>query len=293
MSNKVRGDGTERSAAGFRACVRGILSSVLTFSGAKAMCQLLGMNCNVPTDICFSFEGFQMRGGLTDHHRDGWGIAFFEGRGCRVFLDSKATVESPVADLVRHYPIHSTNVIAHIRKATRGRIALENSHPFQRELWGRYWVFAHNGTLENFEPRLSDSFQPVGDTDSERAFCFMLDRLRREFPGGPPADEAVYRLLGETAGDIARHGVFNFLLSNGDVLYAHCSTSLHYITRKAPFGCAHLVDQDMTVDFSEVTTPNDRVTVIATLPLTDNEAWTQLQPGQLILFRDGEPVAGG
>ncbi|MGH8629600.1 MAG: class II glutamine amidotransferase, partial [Burkholderiales bacterium] len=22
------------------------------------MCQLLGMNCNVPTDICFSFRGF-------------------------------------------------------------------------------------------------------------------------------------------------------------------------------------------------------------------------------------------
>ncbi|MFM9263631.1 class II glutamine amidotransferase [Tychonema sp. BBK16] len=25
------------------------------------MCQLLGMNCNVPTDICFSFEGFKDR----------------------------------------------------------------------------------------------------------------------------------------------------------------------------------------------------------------------------------------
>src|SRR5512137_2154443 len=84
------------------------------------MCQLLGMNCNVPTDICFSFEGFHVRGGLTDHHRDGWGIAFFEGQGCRVFLDSKATVESPVAEMVRKYPIHSKNVIAHIRKATQG-----------------------------------------------------------------------------------------------------------------------------------------------------------------------------
>ena len=42
------------------------------------MCQLLGMNCNVPTDICFSFTGFQARGGVTDVHRDGWGIAFFE-----------------------------------------------------------------------------------------------------------------------------------------------------------------------------------------------------------------------
>jgi predicted glutamine amidotransferase len=255
------------------------------------MCQLLGMNCNVPTDICFSFEGFQRRGGLTDHHRDGWGIAFFEGRGCRVFLDSKATIESPVAELVRRYPIHSTHVIAHIRKATQGRVALENSHPFQRELWGRYWVFAHNGTLENFAPPLSGAFLPVGDTDSERAFCFMLDRLRAEFPEGPPDDAAVHELLRRLSDDIARHGVFNFLLSNGDALYAHCSTHLHTITRKAPFGRAHLVDQDITMDFSAVTTPNDRVTVIATQPLTDNETWTRLEPGQLVLFRDGEAVA--
>jgi hypothetical protein len=34
------------------------------------MCQLLGMNCNVPTDICFSFQGFRMRGGHTDEHKD-------------------------------------------------------------------------------------------------------------------------------------------------------------------------------------------------------------------------------
>ena len=41
------------------------------------MCQLLGMNCNTPTDIIFSFEGFSKRGGLTDHHTDGFGIGFF------------------------------------------------------------------------------------------------------------------------------------------------------------------------------------------------------------------------
>jgi glutamine amidotransferase len=256
------------------------------------MCQLLGMNCNVPTDICFSFEGFQMRGGLTDHHRDGWGIAFFEGRGCRVFLDSKATVESPVAELVRRYPIHSTNVVAHIRKATQGRVALENSHPFQRELWGRYWIFAHNGNLEDYRPKLAGDYRPVGDTDSERAFCQILDRLRREFPDGPPAVEAVYAALRRLTPEIARHGAFNYLLSNGDALYAHCSTHLHFIVRKAPFSQAHLVDQDVTVDFSEVTTPDDRVAVVATLPLTDNEAWTPLQANQLVLFRDGEAAAG-
>jgi predicted glutamine amidotransferase len=118
------------------------------------------MNCNVPTDICFSFAGFQARGGATDVHADGWGIAFFEGRGTRVFLDPQPSCVSPVAELVRSYPIHSKNVIAHIRKATQGIVALENTHPFMRELWGRYWIFAHNGNLPDFSPAARRQFHP-------------------------------------------------------------------------------------------------------------------------------------
>lgn len=71
------------------------------------MCQLLGMNCNTPTDIAFSFTGFAKRGGKTDHHRDGWGIAFFEGRGLRHYVDHLPAADSPVAELIRHYPIKS------------------------------------------------------------------------------------------------------------------------------------------------------------------------------------------
>jgi len=253
------------------------------------MCQLLGMNCNTPTDICFSFTGFQVRGGLTDHHRDGWGIAFFEGRGCRLFIDPAPSCDSPVAALVRGYPIRSLNVIAHIRKATQGTVNLENTHPFMRELWGRYWIFAHNGDLKEFAPGLAGAFVPVGTTDSERAFCYLLQCLRQRFSGEPPR-QALFDALADLALEIAGHGEFNFLLSNGDCLWAHCSTRLAYIVRQAPFAEAHLKDQDLKVDFAEVTTPEDRVAVIATTPLTDNEVWTALEPGTLTMFHHGAPL---
>ncbi len=255
------------------------------------MCQLLGMNCNVPTDICFSFEGFHRRGGSTDHHADGWGIAFFEGPGCRVFLDSKSAVESPVAALVRKYPIRSMNVIAHIRKATRGAVALENTHPFLRELWGRYWIFAHNGTLESFSPRLEGHYHPVGGTDSELAFCHLLETLRETFPHAQPDLASLLAAIREITRRLARHGPFNYLLSNGEYLFAHCADKLCYLQRRAPFAEAHLIDQDVTVDFNELTTPADRVAVIATLPLTDNETWTRMQAGELLVFHHGAPVA--
>ena len=257
------------------------------------MCQLLGMNCNTPTDVCFSFAGFHRRGGATDKHVDGWGIAFYEGPGCRLFIDTKPASDSPVAELVKTYPIHSLNVIAHIRKATVGGVALENTHPFVREMWGRYWSFAHNGTLKGFAPRLSGPFRPVGATDSERAFCYLLQTLRAAFPGGEPGTASLQAALAATTAEIARFGEFNYLLSNGQLLFAYCATNLGYIVRKAPFSRAHLVDEDYEVDFSTVAAPTDKVAVIATKPLTDNETWTAMAPAELLAFRDGEPVPTG
>ena len=255
------------------------------------MCQLLGMNCNVPTDIVFSFTGFATRGGRTDTHNDGWGIAFFEGAGVRHFVDYHAAIESPVAELIKRWPIKSKNVIAHIRKATQGRIALENCHPFVRELWGRYWVFAHNGDLKDFAPELDGPYQPVGTTDSERAFCYILQQLRRRFGDTQPALPALRETLQQLTQEIASHGVFNMMLSDGSALFAYCTTKLHYIVRQYPFAEACLSDEDMSVDFSQVTTPNDRVAVIVTEPLTSNEVWIPFREGELKVFVEGAPIA--
>lgn len=254
------------------------------------MCQLLGMNSNVPTDICFSFEGFCARGGKTDEHRDGWGIAFFEDLGCRIFLDDNPSINSPIAQLVKQYPIKSKNVIAHIRKATQGEIGLENCHPFQRELWGNYWVFAHNGNLDNFEPKLRGIYQTVGTTDSEKAFCLLLEILRQSFPNGKPTLAELYPILKTITQNLSGYGIFNYLLSNGEYLFAHCSTKLHYLVRQAPFAAAHLIDEDVTVDFRALTRKNDRVAIIATLPLTDNETWTSISQEQLLVFQNGNLI---
>jgi glutamine amidotransferase len=250
------------------------------------------MNCNVPTDIVFSFRGFHHRGGRTDHHADGWGIAFYEGLGCRLFIDTAPAAESPVATLVRTYPIRSLNVIAHIRKATVGQIGLENTHPFMREMWGRYWTFAHNGTLERFAlPRRGERrYRPVGTTDSEAAFCHLLETLREAFPDGDATPAELYPMVKGVADELAGHGDLNFLLSDGRMLMARCATRLAYVVRAAPFAQAQLIDEDYAVDFSEFTTPRDRVAVIATTPLTRNEQWTTMAPGELLAFVDGAPI---
>ncbi|NVK26280.1 MAG: class II glutamine amidotransferase [Gammaproteobacteria bacterium] len=254
------------------------------------MCELLGMSANVPTDIVFSFTGLVERGGNTGPHRDGWGITFYEGKGCRTFKDPDPSCHSEIAKLVMSYPIKSCAVISHIRQANRGGIALENTHPFIREFWGRNITFAHNGQLSNYKELELNDFHPIGKTDSEIAFCWIMGKLREKYPERPKSWPAVFRYIARLCKQLNKLGVFNALISDGVYLLAFCSNNLHWITRRAPFGEANLIDKEMSVNFSEVTTDKDVVTVIATRPLTDNEQWTQLQANEWKLFKLGEVI---
>lgn len=206
------------------------------------------------------------------------------------FSRSQCGYNSPIARLVQEYPIKSCAVISHIRQANRGSVALENTHPFTRELWGKYWTFAHNGQLKGYRGLKSPSFEPVGETDSEYAFCWLLEQLKSRYPRRPANWPSVFRFIASCAEELRKKGVFNMLLSDGNYVMAYCSTNLYWLTRRAPFGKATLLDEDVEIDFQRETTPNDVVTLIATQPLTGNEQWQKIAPGEFALFHLGERI---
>ena len=256
------------------------------------MCQLLGFNSKNAADISFSFTGFRRRGGITDDHIDGFGIAYFEPTGLRFYCDDRAAVDSPVAELVSNAKIKATNTIVHLRKSDDS--LLSNAHPFIREIWGESWVFSHNGKMTIKQATDSDPIRqgttryycPVGDTDSEFAFCYLLNQLKERFEYKPD-DETLYAFLTEQCRFLAGYGLFNCLLSNGDWLLSYATTLLFYITRQAPFGSATLIDDDVTIDFEQVNSADDVMTIIATTPLTSDENWQQLAVNECIIFAKG------
>lgn len=252
------------------------------------MCELLGMSANVPTDICFSFTGLMSRGGKTGPHKDGWGITFYEGKGCRTFRDPLPSADSKIAELVRGYPIKSKIVLSHIRQANSGRICLENTQPFVRELWGYTWSFAHNGQLKGIKKYPLKFYQPVGTTDSEHAFCWILGQIREKFSEKPKCDKEFVFFVKKLFLEMSTLGVANFLFTDSKVLFAFCSTKLCWVTRKAPFGEASLVDEEMAVDFSQEANTNDIVTIVATQALTKNEEWKKIPNTGLVVFYDGK-----
>lgn len=133
-------------------------------------------------------------------------------------------------------------------------------------------------------------YKPVGTTDSEHAFCWLLGELREHFPLPPTSQRTLWRFIQDKTQNLSQLGIFNMLMSDGRSLYTHCSTKLTWLTRQAPFGNAQLIDADMTVDFADHTLANDVVTVIATQPLTSNEEWQVMNKNEFSVFQQGKRV---
>lgn len=255
------------------------------------MCELLGITSSQPVDITFSFSGFLQRGGRTGPHADGWGVSLYERQFARTFHEERPAYGSALARFLHDNPIETRLAVAHIRKKTRGEPKLENTHPFVRAFRGRHLVFAHNGTLLHVRERRLAQEVPLGDTDSEHAFCWLLERLREIYPTGYPddADElggTLFRLLN----DLGNDGILNCLLADGRFLFARCGDHLSHIVRQPPLRAVTLADEEVEVDLTNVMRGPGAVAVVATQPLTRHEPWVAATPGTLLVFRDGALV---
>ena len=108
------------------------------------MCQLLGMNCNTPTDVVFLFEGSVVVLVLLIAIQMA-SVLLLKVVGA-YFRDNHATSQSLCRLVKNSTKIKSLNVIAPFVKQRR-RCDHENTIPLFGNL-GRNWVFAHNSNLK-------------------------------------------------------------------------------------------------------------------------------------------------
>jgi glutamine amidotransferase len=173
-------------------------------------------------------------------------------------------------------------VLAHIRRATQGERHLRNSQPFGRELGGRMHLFAHNGMLPGVEARFATRrFRRIGDTDSEHAFCALLERLAPLWDAGAPSLDARRAVIADFARELRALGPANFIYSDGDAVFAHAHRRRTDTGEIRPPGlhvlCRHCAgEQD--------------VALVASVPLT-GEAWRALDEGEVVVLRGGRVVA--
>jgi predicted glutamine amidotransferase len=136
---------------------------------------------------------FQKLIGRADRgNPDGWGAVFYEKNDAYVFREPRPASDSRLASLLGQCGVESHLIISHIRRATTGSIELKNTHSFTREIQGRLHSFAFNGNVHDvFELELlMDRFSPIGETDGEFAFSWILEQLMIEAVDGNWKDTA-------------------------------------------------------------------------------------------------------
>lgn len=265
------------------------------------MCELFGVSTPVPVRILCSLEEFAKHGGGSHMNRSGWGVAYYEGKDVLLVRQALPAVHNPWIKFLETHGLSSHCTIAHVRHATFGEPTLVNTHPFRRELGGRMHIFAHNGSLPDIEGRLPferEEFRPVGETDSEHAFCLLLQRLTplwRAYRGDQPSLAERLDVVTRTAADLRKLGAANFLYSDGDVLFAHGHRRRY--DRDGVFGPPEppglwIGETLETAHMFNVSVPTaqTRGVTVASVPLTRN-GWTPLAEGAVVALRDGALVA--
>lgn len=265
------------------------------------MCELLGLSSALPSRLNLSLERLAAHGAPPTAIRDGWGVAYYEGTDVRLIKDAGPANDSDWLRFVGKHNLHSDIVVAHIRKATIGMPSYRNAQPFVRELAGRVHCFAHNGGLPGIfaiDGFHSLRFSPVGETDSEQAFCGLLQQLSAIWikPGEiPPIDDRL-EVISNFAAALRRLGPANFLYSDGDTLFAHGDRRKSSATAKveAP-GLVFLRQECPPIGVTiagnglSVSAANQAIVLVASVPLTA-EPWEPLAEGELKAFRAGEVV---
>lgn len=188
------------------------------------MCELLAISARFPTTVRVSLDQLARHGGGTGPHRDGWGIGMCQEGDALVIREPDAANGSRWVQFLQERQPRTSLAIAHVRLATQGARLLRNTQPFARELGGRMHLFAHNGMLPGVEGDArfsSQRFRRIGDTDSEQAFCHLLERMARLWRDGLPSLEDRLREVRAFASDARTLGPANFLYTDGDALFAH------------------------------------------------------------------------
>ena len=150
------------------------------------MCELLAMSCRHPARLTFSLATLTSRARLPSKNQDGWGIAYYQGRDVTLYRDTNSADHNALVDWVMCHGPATKTAIGYIRHGTQGEVSLANTGPFIRELNGRVHTFIHNGNLrcsEGLRASGGSRFQPIGDTDSELAFCELLEKIAALPPG--------------------------------------------------------------------------------------------------------------
>lgn len=251
------------------------------------MCELMALSFARPVSADFSIRAFAER---SAENADGWGLGWYPDHSLALIKEPLRWDASAHTDFLASYPhLLSSIYIAHVRHGTTGgQPTHANTHPFRRELVGRDYCFAHNGTLEGFERLPLGRFRPVGSTDSEHTFCHLLDELARQ--PDPLGNADSWHWLHAKLVALNRLGKLNCLLSDGRRLFCYHDAAAYKglnfrVVALRDGEMRHFQDANLQIDLGGAEV--NQGLVVATCPLSTT-GWYAFQGGELLVVEDGK-----
>ncbi|TFG30003.1 class II glutamine amidotransferase [Candidatus Thorarchaeota archaeon] len=265
------------------------------------MCDLLGLTFTTNITANISLNLFQEHGMKNP---DGWGLAFYNEGVLQVIKEAKTAIDSGLYDFMERYTSSKT-IISHVRRSTRGIPSYLNTHPFYRRLVLNdrklEIAFAHNGTITDVDCLSSGKFAPIGETDSEIAFCHILNNIssQKDFKW----DIKGFRFLMTNLREINDgQNTMNCIFSDGNHLFCYSdendhNNGLRFTKQEFPFGKVELERAETSLGFIDISGSDSKRSnrhipsgyIISTRILT-KETWIEFERGELIVFKDGRII---
>ena len=175
----------------------------------------------------------------------GWGLGTYSNGDPYVIRQTDPAYESETFRWTAAH-VHTCNVMAHVRRATVGKLSLENTHPFVHSRW----LFVHNGDVGTFQvirPKILETIPQShrnairGETDSEHIFRLIIS-LHEQQPKKPILEilrRALQKVIDwSKEADPSSEVALNILLSNGEeIVGSRYGRSLWYVERDKIHPC--------------------------------------------------------
>ncbi len=248
------------------------------------MCRLLGLIANKPVDLEFSLTRFSE---FSKSNPDGWGVGWYEEDGSAKVFKQGIPADAPNSEFpILSKKVRSKIIIAHVRKGTRGQPADVNSHPFQF----KNWIFAHNGSVDRDQLKslLRHDYinELKGKTDSEVYFYLILQCIEEEDGN---IINGIKKAINEVKSE--RHGGLNFLLSDGERLYAfrYSSDSRDYYSlwwlKREPSGSdpIEFTSEETKALLRSKSLKGEKAVLVCSEKLTEEE-WKEIKFGSMLII---------
>lgn len=233
------------------------------------MCEIFGFSADKKYPVNDYLKIFYSH---SDKHPHGWGLATVSKHAALIEKESLRASKSHYLNERLSQPIEEKIVLSHIRYATIGNVEYKNCHPYSgKDNFGRTWTMIHNGTIFDYPPLESYVKKQKGDTDSERIFLYILDKInlaQREKKAKLNFEER-FTLLDCIVKNLSKENKLNLILTDGRYIYVHtnCKNTLYFLEK-------------------------DSSAIFSTQPLSD-EDWKKVPFTQLLAYKNGKLQAEG